>query len=58
MEIGISPRLARGFAFVSTKAVFVRKRIRTSVNEKAEFDGATAFKLAHSCMSEILSTVE
>ena len=29
-----------------------------SVNENAEFDGATAFKLAHSCMSEILSTVE
>ena len=29
-----------------------------SINENAEFDGATAFKLAHSCMVEILSTVE
>ena len=29
MEIAISPRLARGFAFVSTKAVLVRKRRRT-----------------------------
>lgn len=29
-----------------------------SVNENADFDGATAFKLAHKCLSEIIATVE
>ncbi len=29
-----------------------------SIDENSEFDGATAFKLAHKCLSEIIATVE
>ena len=29
-----------------------------SIDESAQFDGATAFKLAHKCLSEIIATVE
>ena len=36
MEIAISPRLARGFAFVGTKAVLVRKRRQTFRTHKSK----------------------